>query len=110
MAQCLRYQCTHCDKAFEAWDDGVPYLLDARGRKRYVPHPDPDRDKAIGVETESLCLGCGRKFKVDSRKPRKDCPGCGGTEIRDFVALEGAGCPFCRLGTFREDRDFECIS
>jgi hypothetical protein len=34
MAAGIRLMCDNCSKSIEVWDDGNPYYLDRRGKKR----------------------------------------------------------------------------
>jgi hypothetical protein len=67
--------CNHCGHSIEAWNDGNPYYVDERGRKRYAYHPSSERDLCVGNDSPHICLSCGCKFMVDSRKPISPCPG-----------------------------------
>ena len=110
MAACLRFVCDHCGNTIESWDEGNPYYLDEQGKKRYAYHPEPERDRCIGVESASLCLSCGSEFKTDSRSPVTACPACSSADIVDTFALDGHRCPACKAGVFRVDSNFFCIS
>lgn len=111
MAQAKRFVCGNCHRAIEAWSDGNPYYIDEAGRKRYAYHPDHDSlCRCIGNDLPHLCLGCGKEFKVDSRKLRVDCPKCGGKQLVCSFELEGQRCPYCSEGVFADDPEFFCIS
>ena len=110
MAQGFQFVCDHCRVAVKAWDDGNPYYFDKRGRKRYAYHPDPQRDRCVGVDLPHLCLSCGAKFMVDSRSPLKQCPKCSSDSITDQYHLAGKDCPYCKTGMFGRDPEFLGIS
>lgn len=110
MAGCIRYVCQNCRFDLESWDEGCPYYIDERGKKRYAFHPDPMRDKCIGNDSPYICLECGRQFKVDSRAPRTNCPKCKSTDIIDTFNLQGQKCPKCKKGVIMRDPDFFIIS
>jgi DNA-directed RNA polymerase subunit RPC12/RpoP len=111
VAEGVRYVCTHCGKATEAWSDGNPYYLDARGRKHYAYHPDHKKlDRCIGNDSPQLCLTCGVEFMSDSRSPRTCCPTCNAMNIAATYRLSGKKCPFCKAGVFAADPGFHCIS
>ncbi len=111
MAEAVRYVCSACGRAIEAWSDGNPYYIDKRGRKRYAYHPDHERlARYIGNDSPHLCLACGEEFYVDSRAPIAECPKCKVTNIADTFRLEGQQCPYCNKGLFAIDPDFHCIS
>lgn len=102
--------CDACGYTIEAWSDGNPYYLDERGRKRYAYHPSDEVMRCVGNDDPHLCLACGRKFHVDSRRPVSVCPKCGSDQIAETFSLAGKRCPKCKRGTFREDPDFHAIS
>jgi DNA-directed RNA polymerase subunit RPC12/RpoP len=110
MAEGYQFVCSACGYTIEAWSDGNPYVVDESGRKRYVYHPSEGFDLAIGNDSPHLCLACGRKFKVDSRKPRATCPKCQSDQISDAFTLGGKPCPKCRRGAFAADPAFFAIS
>ena len=111
MAEGLRFVCTECHKAIEAWSDGNPYYLDEAGAKHYAYHPDHEAmARCIGNDSPPLCLGCGKELTIDSRAPLEACPGCGSRRLVDTFRLAGRRCPFCKTGKFSVDRDFRCIS
>lgn len=111
MAMGLRFTCSHCDKAIEAWSDGNPYYLDERGKKRYAYHPNHELlELCIGNDLPHLCLTCGHRFKVDSRRPVTSCRKCRSSSISPDWELEGKGCPYCQKGRFRVDPDYWAIS
>ena len=111
MAEGLRFVCSGCGKAIEAWSDGNPYYLDEAGAKRYAYHPDHENlDRCIGNDSPHLCLGCGEEFMVDSRAPAEACPGCGSKRFVDTFRLAGRPCPFCKAGRFSVDPGFRPIS
>ncbi len=111
MAVGIRYVCAHCGKACDAWSDGNPYYLEARGRNQYVYHPDPKRlDGCIGNDSPHLCLACGEAFMIDSRSPTPRCPTCDSLTLAATFRLGGKTCPFCKAGVFAADPGFHCIS
>ena len=110
MALGIQFECEHCGHTIMVWDEGLPYLIDERGKKRYVPHPDPDWDKAIGNDLPYLCLNCGTEFPIDSRARTDVCPHCGSQNIARTTSLEGRLCPMCKKGRFYQDPDFWVIS
>lgn len=111
MAECRRLVCGHCTRAFEAWSDGNPYYLDAAGRKHYAYHPDHERlARCIGNDDPHVCLGCGARTRVDSRKPRTRCRKCKGGPLVAIWELAGHPCPYCREGSFERDPSFDAIS
>jgi len=111
MAEGLRFVCGSCGKTIEAWSDGTPYYIDARGKKRYAYHPDHEHlALCIGNDTPHLCLACGKEFMVDSRSPISRCPTCGSPDIADTFHLDGKTCPTCRKGTFGIDPQGHMIS
>jgi DNA-directed RNA polymerase subunit RPC12/RpoP len=110
MAQCFRFVCDRCGDAIESWDEGKPYYVDDRGKKQYAYHPEPERELCVGVESPHLCLDCGDQFDVDSRDPVTTCPACTSPKIIDTFHLGGQTCPACKIGVFRIDPEFFCIS
>lgn len=111
MAEGIRYICSSCGRAIQAWSDGNPYYLDEKGQKQYAYHPDHERlSRCIGNDTPHLCLRCGVEFQVDSLNPVKHCPDCGSTEFAPTFRLEGSSCPYCQEGTFHRDEDYFAIS
>jgi DNA-directed RNA polymerase subunit RPC12/RpoP len=110
LAQAVKYNCTHCKHEIVAWDEGDPYFLDRKGAKVYAYHPNPDRDRCIGVDSPHLCLDCGSQFRVDSRAPIDACMNCGSKNIANIYVLENRRCPACRKGTFVRDPKYVLIS
>jgi predicted RNA-binding Zn-ribbon protein involved in translation (DUF1610 family) len=111
MAQALRFVCSKCSHAIEAWSDGNPYFIDEAGAKQYAYHPNHEQlARCIGNDSPHHCLSCGAEFKVDSRIPVTACPSCGASNIINSYRLGGCRCPYCKQGTFTEDPDFDCVS
>ena len=110
MAQGFVYVCSDCKHEIQAWDDGNPYFLNAKGTKVHVYHPDQRLSLCIGNDDPHLCLSCGADFLVDSREPIDACPKCGSDDIRETTGLEGARCPYCKTGTFKRDSSNFMIS
>jgi len=111
MAEAVRYVCSGCFHAIEAWSDGNPYYTDESGVKQYAYHPDHDNlARCIGNDSPYLCLACGAAFMVDSRKSTTVCPKCNGAKIKNTYELDGAQCPYCNKGVFAIDPGFNCIS
>lgn len=111
MAEGVRYKCSDCDKAIEAWSDGNPYYYDKNDQKKYAYHPDHEGlSLCIGNDSPHLCLHCGKEFPVDSRAPVSACPKCNSVEMCATFELDGKACPFCKKGTFRPDPTFHVIS
>ena len=111
MAEGIRNICGVCGTAIMAWSDGNPYYLDVHGQKVYAYHPDHKRlDMCIGNDSPHLCLACKAEFMVDSKLPLTCCPQCNSTDIADIYELNGKLCPFCKVGLFAIDTDFQCIS
>ena len=110
MAHGYDFRCTHCAKTIVAWDEGHPFYLDATGKRVYAYHPDPERDFCTGIESDSLCLDCGKQMRQDVDAFLKPCRKCKGVNIADVTGLEGKGCPFCRRGMFRVDEGSHRVS
>jgi DNA-directed RNA polymerase subunit RPC12/RpoP len=111
MAEAVRYVCSSCGRAIEAWSDGNPYYIDKRGRKQYAYHPDHESlARCIGNDSPHLCLACGETFNVDSRSPTAECPRCKAGDIADAFQLHSRLCPYCKAGVFAQDSDYHCIS
>ncbi|MFW5696952.1 MAG: hypothetical protein ACOCX1_00150 [Fimbriimonadaceae bacterium] len=110
MAEARRFICDGCGKKIEAWNEGDPYYRNKEGKKVYAYHPSQEHELCIGVDTPTLCLDCGRRFKIDSARPVERCSKCKSENIRSQYSLEGAACPYCKQGTFRQDHDFFVIS
>jgi DNA-directed RNA polymerase subunit RPC12/RpoP len=110
MAEGIRLVCDNCSKRVEVWDDGNPYYIDRRGKKRYAYHPDPKRERCIGNDSPHLCLDCGEEFMVDSRMRNEHCARCKSTNIVSTSDLAGHRCPACRVGVFARDPNFLCVS
>ena len=110
MAEAKRYICSDCDKSILAWDDGNPYYIDAKGKKKYAHHPDPMRDKCTGNDSDVICLGCGEIFILDDRASAKACPKCKSADIAELFELEGRQCPYCKKGKFAVVPGECCIS
>jgi len=69
MAQGIRLVCENCSKAIEAWDDGNPYYLDRRGRKKYAYHPDPKRERCTGNVSRIFVLTAARSsWPIQTRR------------------------------------------
>ncbi len=97
------FACSHCDRKIEAWDEGDPYYLDKRGKKRHACHPDPHRGLCTGLDSPVLCLNCGAESVSDSAAPIMHCPKCKAGKIMESWALDGRTCPSCKAGVFAED-------
>ena len=111
MAEGIRFVCNNCGRSIEAWSDGNPYYIDEAGDKKYAYHPDHEGlARCIGNDSPHLCLACGAEFKVDSREPIMECPGCKDDEIVRTYELEGRRCSYCKQGVFYIDTDFRRIS
>lgn len=111
MAMGARFVCPHCTRAVKAWSDGNPYYLDEHGNKQYAYHPDHENlARCIGNDVPHLCLSCGSEAKVDSRDPNEDCPGCGAADLVATWDLERRLCPYCKVGKFSRDTDFNPVS
>ena len=110
MAEGRIFVCDSCQARVEAWSDGDPYLIDKRGKKRYVHHPDPDVDLCVGNDDPHLCLGCGLTFMVDSQRPSLACPACKSGETCATFDLAGRRCPTCKSGRFKQDLSATLIS
>ena len=111
MAQALRFVCSKCSHAIEAWSDGNPYFIDEAGAKQYAYHPNHAQlARCIGNDSPHHCLGCGAEFMVDSRAPIAACPSCGVSDVVNSYRLSGCRCPYCKQGTFTKDPDFDCVS
>ena len=100
MASSTHFSCSSCSASVEAWSDGDPYVITPAGRKRHVHHPTPGWEDAVGVDVPHLCLGCGARFTVDSRKPRTACPTCRSERIVATTDLAHQPCPCCADGAF----------
>lgn len=112
MAQGLRFVCSHCDHAIVARDEGNPFYLDERGRKRYVYHPDSRRYQLPidGNDGDYLCLDCGHAFRREQESPKKKCTKCPSLLIVETWYLKGKPCPYCKRGRFGIDPTIELIS
>ena len=111
MAEGLRFVCSGCGHAIEAWSDGNPYYFDEAGTKKYAYHPDHEKlGRCIGNDSPHLCLSCGQDFMVDSRAPISACPKCKAHEIENTFQLEERRCPICKAGVFASDPDYHCLS
>ncbi len=111
MAEAIRFVCTNCHHAIEAWSDGNPYYIDKSAGKQYAYHPDHERlELCIGNDSPHLCLSCGETFNVDSLAPTEECTSCAAVDIADTFRLSGKRCPYCKSGVFVADPDFYCIS
>lgn len=111
MAEAVRFICSECDKALEAWSDGNPYFLDENGQKQYAYHPDHENlARCIGNDSPHICLNCGEEALVDSRSPIQSCPKCKAENLVSAFRLEGKLCPFCKKGVFMSDQDFHLVS
>lgn len=112
MAMGIQLICNHnhCGKEIEAWDEGNPFYFDDYGKKQYAYHPDPDRDKCIGVDSDYLCLSCGNEFMIDSEAKIIECPKCTSKETCDSFDLKDKTCPYCNNGKFEKDEDYMVIS
>ena len=103
MAEGFTIRCDHCDYDIEVWSDSHSYYYDSNGKKRYAHHPSSKLEQCVGCETDFICLGCGHKFRSDSEKPRDSCPKCRKNNIDTRWNAAGKTCPYCKIGTFRED-------
>lgn len=110
MACATRFVCSSCQDEVIAWDDGDPYYYDEKSVKQYAWHPDPARNKCIGVEIPHLCLGCGAEVKVDSNNPVDACPQCRSRGLVATTKLQGKPCPKCKKGTYIADPGMYAIS
>jgi len=114
MAECIRYACSRCRRAVEAWSDGNPYYRDAKSRKRYAYHPDHEAlARCTGNDVPHLCLACGAERTVDSAPRRRRvvrCRRCASEDLVPTMELAGRTCPWCRGGTFEADPHLVAIS
>lgn len=110
MALLQVFICGNCSHSVEAWDEGNPYFIDERGKKRYVYHPDPERSRCTGNDVPMLCLRCGTECLSDSADPRMNCPNCNADALTDLWCLDGKQCPYCKRGSFGLDPDAFAIS
>lgn len=102
MAVGLQMSCTECDFTIEAWSDGNPYYLDAKGVKRYAYHPSDELHLCTDVDTPHICLQCAHTFEVDSASPVHACPKCASEEISELWDLLNRRCPSCHKGDLIE--------
>jgi hypothetical protein len=111
MAKCVRFVCDHCGDAIESWDEGNPYYIDARGEKQYGYHPEPERELCIGVDSPHLCLNCGKQFYSGLERSDDKFPSVRiAPKIVATFHLDGNTCPGCKIGVFRIDPEFLCVS
>ena len=111
MAEALRYVCTRCSHAIEAWSDGNPYYIDEAGSKQYAYHPNHELlARCIGNDSPHLCLSCGNETMVDSEAPAAACPKCGEPKLAYTYELDRQPCPYCKSGVFAVDPGFSAIS
>jgi hypothetical protein len=110
MGMCVRFVCQYCGDAIDSWDEGNPYYVDSAGNKQYAYHPQPEREHCIGIESPHLCLSCGIQFPVDSNSQVGVCPACSSADVVDTFRLGGRRCPSCKIGSFKLDPKFHCIS
>jgi hypothetical protein len=104
MAMSKTFVCSACSFTVESWDDGNPFFIQPDGAKRYVYHPDPDRDLAIANDVPQLCLACGAEFNVDSRTKISITPCCGSASFSQTYKLTNKPCPKCKTGKFKVDK------
>ncbi len=76
----------------------------------YAYHPDRERDQCTGIESDVICLECGRKTRSDDANPTTVCKKCGSSALHDTYHLDGQRCPFCKKGTFVTDPESTMIS
>ena len=97
MAQGVTFSCNHCGHSIEAWDDGNPYYLDERGKKRYAYHPSSERDQCVGNDSPHICLSCG--FDTDffgntgdmcNRDGKHEYSRVGSSALRDIQRITSA--------------------
>jgi len=110
MAEGRVFVCSSCAHAITAWDDGDPYYLDEQGEKRYAHHPDPARDRCVGIDESMLCLSCGAECMRDSRAPINACTQCASQTLIATWELDGVPCPRCKRGTYHIDPTSQMIS
>ena len=111
MAQGVYFICNICAHSIESWDEGNPYYFESvvtntgkvRQKKKYAYHPHHELlERCVGNDSPHLCLSCGKKFKVDSRKPITVCRKCKSADIVGTYELDGKPCPYCEGGVFGE--------
>jgi len=110
MAMGIVFRCNACPKKIEAWDEGHPYYVNELGKKVYAYHPDRERDQCTRIESDVICLECGRKTRSDDANPTTVCKKCGSSALHDTYHLDGQRCPFCKKGTFVTDPESTMIS
>ena len=111
MAEGIRFVCSSCGNAIQAWSDGNPFYIDEAGNKKYAYHPNHDElAKCIANDSPHLCLQCGNTVKIDSRLESKVCPDCNSENVVGTFGLEGVKCPQCDDGHFMRDNEFYCLS
>lgn len=111
MAQCIRFVCSTCGFAIEAWSDGNPFYIDDDGKKKYAYHPNHhELSKCIANDVPHLCLDCGKQVKIDSRLEAKVCPKCRSVKVVETYELDGVECPKCRKGKFEQEEGIHAIS
>lgn len=53
MAEGIYSVCGKCHREVHTWSDGKPYYVDSSGEKRYAYHPDPLRNRCVGMTTRT---------------------------------------------------------
>lgn len=111
MAQCIKYDCNHCNTSVSAWSDGNPYFINDDGEKVYAYHPNyEDLERCIGNDEPYICLECSESFLIDSRNSILLCSKCNSEQIVSTYELQDKTCPFCKKGAFIQDSNFFVIS
>jgi hypothetical protein len=74
MAAGIRFVCNSGGETITSWDEGEPYYLDKRGRKKYAYHPDPKRDQCIGIDSPQPVLVLWRELYGRFPIPNRPMP------------------------------------
>lgn len=119
MAMSLIFTCEQCGFSVEWWDEGNPYIMNAKGKRVFCYHPELEedmekvveeilgpiytnegRDEVLSARTgnapDHICLKCAKTFKLDPDRDKMECPKCHNSEVAEVYAIGGKPCPKCQ--------------
>ena len=111
------FKCRKCGFTLPSGWGGSLYIIDDNGNRIIPPHPSEFRTvKEIlgenaqrevvkartGFNSDTLCLNCFKKFKMDTEWDERKCPKCRSINVKATHELIGGPCPRCRVGIIEE--------
>lgn len=58
-------------------------------------------DERMGFNSDVVCRHCLEQFELDVKRDSRNCPKCGGLDVRTVGELINGACPDCWLGVIR---------